>query len=98
MKFFKQKKIVGDNKAIMSVVNGPFELAWQLRGLQNFLRDLYLNPSLIRKCLDITTWFEIEIGKDIIDAGADIRLAMITVGNNPSSCRLGIGENLFYLA
>jgi uroporphyrinogen decarboxylase len=68
------RKVIGDSKAIMSVVNGPFEPAWALRGLQNFLKDLHTNPSLVDKCLDIVTKFEIEIGKDIIEAGADIIL------------------------
>lgn len=66
------KKLVGDEKAIMSVINGPFEPAWSLRGLQNFLKDLYVNPSLACKCLDIVTEFEIEIGKYLIDSGTDI--------------------------
>jgi uroporphyrinogen decarboxylase len=66
------RKIVGYDKAIMSVVNGPLEPAWALRGFQNFLKDLYLNPTLANKCLDIVTEFEIQIGKHIIEAGADI--------------------------
>jgi uroporphyrinogen decarboxylase len=66
------RKIVRDNKAIMSVVNGPFEPAWSLRGLQNFLKDMYLYSSFVNKCLDIVTDFEIKIGKYIIESGADI--------------------------
>lgn len=66
------RKVIGYDKAIMSVVNGPFEPAWALRGLQNFLKDMYLNPALANKCLDIVTDFEIEIGKDLIEAGIDI--------------------------
>lgn len=42
------KKIVEEDKAIMSVVNGPFGLSWALRGLQNFLKDLRANPSSSR--------------------------------------------------
>ncbi len=66
------KKRVGDEKAIMSVVNGPFEPAWQLRGLKTFLKDIYLNPALDERCLETVTSFEIEVAKDLIDAGADI--------------------------
>ena len=66
------KELVGDEKAIMSVVNGPFEPAWQLRGLSTFLKDIYVNPSLAEKCLDIAANFEIEVAKGLVAAGADI--------------------------
>lgn len=68
------KKLIGDEKAVMSVVNGPFEPAWQLRGLSTFLKDIYVNPSLAEKCLDIATDFEVEVAKELIDVGADIIL------------------------
>jgi uroporphyrinogen decarboxylase len=66
------KRLIGDEKAVMSVVNGPFEPAWQLRGLTTFLKDIYVMPSLADKCLEIATDFEIEVAKELIDAGADI--------------------------
>lgn len=68
------KRIVGDQRAIMAIVNGPLEPAWALRGFQTFLLDLHMNPSLAEKCLDITSKFEVEVGKELIDAGADIVL------------------------
>lgn len=66
------KKSIGEEKAIMSVVNGPLEPAWQLRGLSTFLKDIYLHPSLAERCLDIATNFEVEVAKELVDAGADI--------------------------
>jgi len=66
------KKRIGDEKAIMSVVNGPFEPAWQLRGLKTFLKDIYVNPSLAERCLETVTSFEIEVAKELMDAGTDI--------------------------
>ena len=66
------KESIGEQKAIMSVVNGPLEPAWQLRGLSTFLKDIHVNPSLAERCLDIATDFEIEVAKGLVDAGADI--------------------------
>lgn len=66
------KKSIGEQKAIMSVVNGPLEPAWQLRGLSTFLKDIYLHPLLAERCLDIATEFEIEVAKELVDAGADV--------------------------
>lgn len=68
----KVKKVVREEKAIMSVVNGPFEMAYLLRGLDTFLKDLRMNPKLAEKCLDIATEFEIQMGIRVIEAGADI--------------------------
>ncbi len=81
------KKAIGDQRAIMAIVNGPLEPAWALRGFQTFLADLYRNPSLVEKCLDITTNFEIEVGKQLIDAGADI----ILIGDD-----YGMQQNLMF--
>jgi uroporphyrinogen decarboxylase len=66
------KKSIGELKAVMSVVNGPFEPAWELRGLGTFLKDMLARPSLAERCLDIATDFEIEVAKELVDAGADI--------------------------
>lgn len=66
------KKMVDEEKAIMSIVNGPFEMAYLLRGLETFLKDLHINPKLAEKCLDIATEFEIQIGIRLIELGIDV--------------------------
>jgi len=49
-----------------------FEWAWALRGFNRFLRDLYTNERFVNKLLDRLVKYRIDIGKRLIDIGADI--------------------------
>mgnify|MGYP000167904617 CR=1 FL=1 len=67
------KKEVGDHFPILSIMSGPFEASWGLRGLENFLIDLVSAPAFVEEVLELTVSFNIEIGYQMIEAGADIR-------------------------
>ncbi len=51
---------------------GPFTLSAQIRGLESFLKDLYMNRTLVEKLVPFTTKFLIELGKAELEAGAHI--------------------------
>ena len=49
-----------------------FKHAWQLRGFQNVLQDLYLNPEFVEKLLDRLLDFKIKQVKKYVEFGVDI--------------------------
>lgn len=49
-----------------------FEAAWYLRGLENFLTDLYLNKDFATELLDITMEYSLAISKKLVEMGVDI--------------------------
>ncbi len=49
-----------------------FEAAWYLRGLENFLTDLYLNKDFAIELLDITMEYSLAISKKLVEMGVDI--------------------------
>ena len=70
------KKEVGDEFPIIGWVEGCFAMAADLRGVNNFLMDLYEDPDfvvdLLEICLEQATLFacaQIEAGADIIGVG-----------------------------
>jgi uroporphyrinogen decarboxylase len=49
-----------------------FEAAWYLRGLENFLTDLYLNKDFAIELLDMTMEYSLTISKRLVEMGVDI--------------------------
>ena len=49
-----------------------FESAWALRGFENLLMDLYINPALAEKILDITFHYHLEVAKNMAHKGVDM--------------------------
>jgi uroporphyrinogen decarboxylase len=49
-----------------------FETAWALRGFENLLMDLYINPELADKILDITFKYHLEVSKNMARKGVDM--------------------------
>lgn len=49
-----------------------FEASWYLRGLENFLTDLYLNKDFAIELLDKTMNYHLEISKKLVEMGVDI--------------------------
>ena len=49
-----------------------FESAWALRGFENLLMDLYINPELADKILDITFRYHLEVCKNMANKGVDM--------------------------
>ncbi len=63
---------LNDKVAIYSGGQGPFSLAAEIRGLESFLKDLYLNKTFARKLIRFTTEYMIEMGRAEVEAGAHI--------------------------
>jgi len=64
-------------------VGGPFDIACLLRGVTNFMKDLYLHPKLAQKLLDVATewiiaWLEVQ-QEEVV---GDIRLLAISDDNS----------------
>jgi uroporphyrinogen decarboxylase len=66
------RKQVGGKIAIYTGGQGPFSLAAEIRGLQAFLKDLYVNRDLALKLVKFCTEYMVEMGKAEAQAGADI--------------------------
>lgn len=58
-----------------------FETAWALRGYQQFLIDLILDPDLVETLLDIPFGFHLEAAKRLVEIGVD----MIWIGDDVGS-------------
>lgn len=72
------KKFKGDY-IICAVMPNLFKHAWTLRGWENFLQDLYINPKFVEKLLDKLVDFKfrqiekfVEVGVDIVELGGDV--------------------------
>ncbi len=63
---------VGGKIAIYTGGQGPFSLAAEIRGLQTFLKDLYVNKELALRLIEFCTEYMIEMGRAEAEAGADI--------------------------
>ena len=49
-----------------------FESAWALRGFEDLLMDLYVNPELAEQILDITFRYHLEVAKNMARTGVDM--------------------------
>ena len=65
-------KLVKDEMAVATLVEGPFTRVWYLTGLQTFLKALYFEPMSLRVLIERMTKFQIELGKGYIDRGVPI--------------------------
>jgi len=63
---------VGRQIPIYTGGQGPFSMAAEIRGLETFLKDLYLNRELALKLIRFCTEYMIEMGKAEAESGADI--------------------------
>jgi len=61
-----------DRYIIVASMWNFFKHAWQLRGFQNFLEDLYLHPEFVEKLLDRLLDFKIKQVKKYVELGVDI--------------------------
>ena len=66
------RRQVGGKIAIYTGGQGPFSLAAEIRGLQAFLKDLYVNRDLALKLVKFCTEYMVEMGRAEAQAGADI--------------------------
>ena len=66
------RKQVGGKVAIYTGGQGPFSLAAEIRGLETFLKDLYVNRDLALKLVKFCAEYMVEMGRAEAQAGADI--------------------------
>lgn len=64
--------------AVATILN-PFKQAWQLRGFDEFLMDLYANPEFATELLQRLTGYAAEMAQRSAQAGADIILLVSDV-------------------
>ena len=63
----------GDEYAIMGgVFCTIFEASWFLRGMENFLMDLYVNRDFAIELLDKTMNYHLQVSKKLVEMGVDI--------------------------
>ena len=62
----------GDQYAIQGRLNLPFKVAWFMRGMENFLCDMMVDPEFATDLLERAAAYEIEKGKRLVEAGCDI--------------------------
>jgi len=68
------RKVIKNNKKELAVIGGihdAYEIPSQMRGVSNFLMDLYKNPSFARKIIETSVKYNIELAKAMIDLGVD---------------------------
>lgn len=66
------RKYIGTEVPIYANVQCPFRSAAMLRGMDNFLRDLYKNPKKVHKLLEKTTQMAFLYGKELVENGSDV--------------------------
>ena len=59
----------GDYLVVCTGYNGIFEKAWALRGFEEFMLDLALQPKQAEKLMDYITEYKVEIAKQVVQAG-----------------------------
>jgi uroporphyrinogen decarboxylase len=65
-------KKYGKKVAIYSGGQGPFSLAAEIRGLERFLMDIYVNQELAEKLIKFAAEYMVELGESLIKSGAHI--------------------------
>jgi uroporphyrinogen decarboxylase len=62
----------GGRFALLGSLNLPFKMAWHMRGLENFLCDMVLDPPFARELLQRIAIYELQKGIRFIRAGVDV--------------------------
>lgn len=78
------RKDEGNRLAVFSNINGPFQIAAQLRGIANICMDFYRNPELVSELVDLSTKAAIAMARAEAEAGTDA----IVLGDAMSSSSL----------
>ena len=74
MKYLESVMKLAKDKIVVSTSAGcPFSRAWGLcSSMSLFLKWVYTSPNTVKKLLEISTNYDLEIGKRCIDAGVEI--------------------------
>ncbi|MEM4245710.1 MAG: uroporphyrinogen decarboxylase family protein [Candidatus Bathyarchaeia archaeon] len=65
------KDKVGGDRAVFTNINGPFQIAAQLRGITDICMDFYRNPGLVARLIDFATETLKVLVAEEIRAGTD---------------------------
>jgi MtaA/CmuA family methyltransferase len=68
----KSRKSVGDDIPIIVGVTGPFTIAGHIRGVNDLLTDVILNPELVHKIIDKTWQLSASFANAAVESGADV--------------------------
>ncbi len=66
------KEKVGDNTPIIAGVTGPFTIAGHIRGVDQIMKDLIMNPSAVHKIQEVTCQVVTRFGKALHENGVDV--------------------------
>lgn len=61
---------------------GIFERSWTPVGMERFLKAIYTQPSIVKKVIDRSLKFNLELAKSIVDAGVDAVLSGDDLADN----------------
>lgn len=62
---------LGEDTPVFALIHDAFELPWMMRGrIERLVTDYYRNPRLAERLTEISTDFNIEMAKILLDAGA----------------------------
>jgi len=68
----QMKKKIGDEIALAGLIRDSFAYSWEMFRVTDFVRWLYEKPNFIRRVIERVTDFNLEVTKQIIDAGVDV--------------------------
>ncbi len=77
----KLKKAVGPNIPVIGTVPMPFRFAAEVRGMQNILLDIAMDPDLVRALEEYYIPIGTECAEALIEAGADLVMQMNPLAN-----------------
>lgn len=66
------RKKIGDDVPLVAWAMAPFTLASSLRGVENMMKDLMLNPEVVKAILSIAQETVITYTLALVEAGADV--------------------------
>lgn len=66
------KKKVGSTHAVMGYLPLPFRFAAEIRGMQNIMLDMILDPDLVRALQEVYIKFAAGYAQELLSAGADL--------------------------
>jgi len=73
----------GEQYAVAGEIDwGIFERSWTPVGMESFLKAVYTQRSAVRKIIDRSLKFNLELAKSIIDAGVDVVLSGDDLADN----------------
>jgi len=68
----QMKKRIKDEIALAGLIRDSFVYTWEMFRITDFVRWLYEKPDFIRRVIERVTDFNLEVTKQMIDAGVDV--------------------------